>query len=104
MKAVRTLSGLAVLLWAVPLAAQTITIGFDRFPGPDGILGTIDDEVPLTCSPVSPACFIQPLTTEFSSVGITFSMGALFEGTLWGDYGFFLSSTAPAATFSVPVR
>ena len=104
MRPTRTLLALAILLAAVPVTAQTITIGFERFPGPDGILGTIDDEAPVTCSPIVPSCFIQPLTTEFSPVGITFSMGSLHDGTWWGEYGFFLSSTAPAATFSVPVR
>jgi hypothetical protein len=104
MRLTRTLLALVLLVGAVPLAAQTITLDFERFPGPDGILGTVDDESPVTCVPIEPACFIQPLTTEFSAVGITFTAGSLHYGSLWGDVGFFVSSTPPAGTFSVPVR
>ena len=61
-----TLAGLAA-----PAAADTIVINFDFLPGPDQVLGTLDD-IPI----VAPTVFSsQPLqlTNEFASVGILFT-------------------------------
>lgn len=63
----------AALLIASPSYAQTqVLIDFEYKPGPDGVLGTADD-VRVN----APGLFSrQPyqLTTEFSSLGVTFTM------------------------------
>lgn len=62
---------LALALLTLPVAAQTIRIEFEALPGPDGVLGTIDD-VPI----VAPSTFAtQPvgLTSEFAALGVEFT-------------------------------
>ena len=65
------------LLEAVEPALTTTTVGFETFPGPDGLLNTSDD-VPVDVSgyPASAAWF----TTEFASleggVGVVFDSGS----------------------------
>lgn len=80
----------------------SVTIDFERFPGPDGILGTADDTFP--------ACDTQGtcelLSNQFASMGIMFTRGLLEQGGLFPGSGLsnhFVSSSPPDATFSVPV-
>lgn len=73
MKGLLTILSAAALLAATPSYAQTqVLIDFETTPGPDGLLGTADD-VPLTAPSLFSSQTTQ-LTTEFSSVGLTFTM------------------------------
>ena len=66
----RTLALVATAGLALPTHAQTITLNFDFYPGPDNQLGTPDD-IPI----VAPTTFAaQPLqiTSEFAALGIQF--------------------------------
>jgi len=82
-------------------------IDFEHYPGPDGLLGTADD-VPTPGCPAAPPCLEGPvaaLTTQYASVGITFSQGTLhYAPSFWPGHDHFISSTPPIASFSVPVR
>ena len=92
-------TALASLLFAsLPAAAGTINIDFEHFPGADGILGTADDVA-------APNEYINPLNTQFASLGLNFSQGTLFQAPFYdgNPNNHFLSSTSPVATFSVPV-
>lgn len=92
-----------VLLASTPLAAQTVTIGFEYFPGPDGQLGTPDDVPTGTCPSLS--CPLQLLTTEYASLGITFVGTTLFYGpNFWSGHPHFISDTSWGATFSIAVK
>jgi hypothetical protein len=89
--------------------AQNVTIDFEHYPGPDGLLGTPDD-VP---TPTTVLCQPQPcgegpvaqLTDQYSSVGVTFSEGTLgyFLG-FWPGHRHFISSTSVVAALSRPAR
>ncbi len=48
-------------------ADGSVFIDFERFPGPDGIIGTADDIPALSNCPFA---LFSPLSTEFSSMGI----------------------------------
>ncbi len=88
------------LLWklAGPLEAQSVLIDFEHFPGPDGVLGTADD-VPVPCTTAI------PLSGQYASVGITFTLGLMeCAPGLFPPGAIFASASATAATFSVPVR
>jgi len=85
----------ACTLSALPVSASTITIDFEHTPGIDGILGTADD-VPM------PTNFLQSLSTQFSSMGLTFTQGSLLQDSFYnGDpLNHFISSTNPIAKLS----
>ena len=97
---------LLVVLSATRAAAQTpLVIDFEHYPGPDGRLGTPDD-VP------SPGCGhgrVADLSVQFSSMGMTFTTGALYS-TDWFQpsqpCNHFLSgfeAANPTVTLSIPV-
>jgi hypothetical protein len=107
-RAVLILVCLSALL-AGSLGAQDVTIDFEHFPGPDGLLGTADDvPTPTTSTCYPPPCGEGPvalLTTQYSSVGITFLQGTLhYFPSFWPGHQHFISSTAPIATLSRPAR
>lgn len=87
-----------LLLISAPALAAPVSISFETFPGPDGVLGTADD-VP------SYGSSIIPLRDEYASIGLTFNAGTLFKDSFFdGNPGnHFLSSTNPVAVLSVPV-
>jgi hypothetical protein len=104
--AVVRLGGAAVLglVLAGPALAGTLLVDFEHYPGPDGRLLTSDDVPTPTCPvPLSPAV---NLTTEYASVGLTFSSGTLFCGgtSFWPGHEHFLSSSPLDATLSIPVH
>jgi hypothetical protein len=83
--------------------ADTITIDFESFPGPDGRLGTPDD-VPTPACPTGGFC--GPLSSEYASAGITFTSGTLFQGNFFPGTeatNHFISSSQTIATFTLPV-
>jgi hypothetical protein len=97
------------ILFAISIEAQNVTIDFEHFPGPDGLLGTADD-VP---TPTTVLCQPQPceegpvalLTTQYASVGITFLQGTLhYAPSFWPGHQHFISSTSPVATLSRPAH
>ena len=61
----------SVLLLVAPLTAQTTTLDFNYYPGPDGILGTADD-VPIV-GPTTFAAQTVQLTDQFAALGIDFT-------------------------------
>ena len=81
---------------AAALAASgSARIDFERFPGPDGVLGSADDVAAPACS------FCGPLSNEFSSMGIQFHAGTLAQGNLFpgsAATNHYLTSTPPDAT------
>jgi hypothetical protein len=91
-----------VLAAIVPAMAAEgpVFIDFERFPGPDGIIGTADD-IPAPSNCHLGVCSL--LSNEFSSMGITFTRGTLFEGNFFPGSlptNHFISSTPPDATLS----
>ena len=79
-----------------------VTIDFERYPGPDGILGTADDTFPVCDA----GGICGNLGSQFAGMGITFSSGlleqaGLFPGSTSSNH--FVSSSPPDATFSIPV-
>ena len=76
-------------------APYQVRIDFESFPGPDGLLGTADDVS-------APDTFFTPLTTQYSSLGLNFELGALFQFDRGGNH--LLYGTWPIATFSLPVH
>jgi hypothetical protein len=93
----------AALITLCALATSTafagrITIDFEHTPGADGLLNTADD-VPM------PATFMQPLRDQFSSIGLTFTQGTLFQSNFYdgNPSNHFISSTNPVALLSKPV-
>jgi hypothetical protein len=99
-------AGVCLVLFAAAgptiAAGQSVPIDFEQFPGPDGIIGTSDDIPAPPCGGPSPAlCF--NLSNEFSSMGITFSSGSLFQGSFFPGTtptNHFLSSSITDASFS----
>jgi hypothetical protein len=85
-------------LAALPASATPITIDFEHTPGADGILGTADD-VPMSNA------YIQALRDQFSSLGLTFTQGTLFQAGFFDGNAsnHFISSTNPIAVLSKPV-
>lgn len=53
------------------MGAADIAIDFERLPGPDGRLGTVDD-APMPGCPSNVGCIVMVLSTEFESPGIAF--------------------------------
>lgn len=91
-------SVLTNLLFASASAvAAPVSISFETFPGPDGVLNTADD-VPTYNT-------MTRLSNEYASIGLNFTSGTLFNDSFFdGNPGnHFLSSTNPVATLSVPV-
>lgn len=88
----------ALLLASAPAFADSIAIDFERLPGADGRLGTADDIA-------TPDTFIQGLANQFSSLGLTFNQGTLFQSGFFdgNPNNHYISSTNPIATLSVPV-
>jgi hypothetical protein len=86
------------LFAAAPALAKPVSIDFESFPGPDGVLGTADDLPSYDGS-------IIPLSNEFAAIGLNFDRGTLFKGDFYdGDPdNHFLSSSNPIGRFSVPV-
>jgi hypothetical protein len=95
----------SVLLATTSVQADTIAISFEAFPGPDGVLGTIDDvPAPICGGGVISIC--GPIGSDFSTMGIQFSSGTLFQGSFFPgttSFNHFISSSPPDATFSFPV-
>jgi hypothetical protein len=95
------------LVRPLPATAAEVRIDFEHYPGLDGVLGTPDDVPVPTCwtAPPCPEGPVANLTTQYSSVGVTFSQGTLLYGpTFWPGHGHYISSSPPDATFSVPVH
>lgn len=84
-------------LVTIPASAAVVNIDFEHTPGPDGVLGTADDE-PM------PGAFLQPLSSQFSSLGLKFTQGSLLQASFYnGDpSNHFISSTNPIAKLSKP--
>jgi len=86
------------------VTTPAVTIDFETFPGPDGILGTADDVTPPTGPENSP---VLGLSNEFASVGVIFDQASLFFGPAFGaapGFGsYYLSSVPVQATLTVPV-
>jgi hypothetical protein len=105
----QTVAVVCLTLFAAALptiaAGQSVLIDFEQFPGPDGIIGTADDIPAPPCSGPSPAlCF--NLSNEFSSMGLTFTSGTLFQASLFPGTALtnhFLSSPITDGMFSRPV-
>ena len=99
------LSLLSALLLATSVHAGTIAISFEAFPGPDGVLGTNDDIPAPNCGGgVISIC--GPIGNDFSTMGIQFSSGTLFQGSFFAgttSSNHFISSSPPDATFSFQV-
>lgn len=92
----------ALALTASLARGQEVTIDFERFPGPDGIIGTADDTFP-TCD-AHGVC--ESLGSQFASIGVTFTSGLLFQGALFpgsSSANHYVSSSPLDATFLVPV-
>lgn len=94
---IATLIFTSLLLTCAPVFSAPITIDFERFPGLDGKLGTSDDVMPLGG--------IRPLSTEFSSMGITFVQGSMGEWDFFdgNPANHFLTSTSPIVDLDIPV-
>ena len=87
----------SLVLTSAQAIAAPMTIDFERFPGPDGKLGTSDD--------VAPLWGIRPLSTEFASMGITFVQGSLAEWDFFdgNPANHFLSSPNTTINLDIPV-
>ena len=101
-----------LLLLGAPIVRATatgasVTIDFERFPGPDGILGTVDDTLPACNTPgCTNLCPCESLNSQFAGIGLTFASGLLLQGDLFpgsSSSNHFVSSSPPDATFSIPV-
>lgn len=87
-----------------PTSTTTLLIDFEAFPGLDGILGTVDD-IPTPTYPELTPCL--SLSSEFSSVGVDFSSGTLFQGAFFpgtSSGNHFVSSEPLDVTFSSSVH
>jgi hypothetical protein len=91
--------GLMLALVALPdvVKAERIVLDFERFPGPDGQLGTADD--------LTPGADLIRLMDEFSSVGVIFAQGTLGQSEFFdgNPENHFITSTPPVAFLTVPV-
>ena len=93
-----------VMLLAItsqPAQAASITLTFEVFPGPDGILGSLDDVA-------APNEFVSGLDTQFTSLGLTFTQGSLLQSDFGpfdghGPLNHYMSSANPIGMFSIPV-
>lgn len=88
----------AALCFNAAASAATLTFDFETFPGADGVLGTADDTPAYEES-------IIPLSTEYSSAGLTFARGTLFHDSFFDGNpdNHYISSTNPVGFFSIPV-
>jgi hypothetical protein len=103
MPAMLRVAAVACTLFAVIAPAMAtdgpVLIDFERFPGPDGIIGTADDIPAPTC----PGGFCGLLSSEFSGTGVTFTGGTLFEGGFFPgslSTNHFISASPPDAIVS----
>ncbi|SHH30333.1 PEP-CTERM sorting domain-containing protein [Massilia sp. CF038] len=82
-------------LFAAPAFAGTISIDFEHTPGLDGILGTADDVA-------MPNTYLQTLSTQYASLGLTFTQGQLLQTSFYnGDpSNHFMSSRNPIVQLS----
>ena len=95
----------AAALVVIPVQGSTVSIDFEAFPGPDGILGTIDD-IPTPSCGGGVLSICGPIGDSFSTMGMKFATGTLFQGSLSpgsADSNHYVSSTPPDATFAFPV-
>lgn len=95
----------AAALVVIPVQGSTVSIDFEAFPGPDGILGTIDD-IPTPSCGGGVLSICGPIGDSFSTMGMKFATGTLFQGSLFpgsADSNHYVSSTPPDATFAFPV-
>ena len=88
---------LVLLLVPSVAGADTITLDFERLPGPDGRLHTADD--------VLSGPGLVPLRDQFSGLGVSFSLGTLGQSSFFdgNPANHFITSTSPVGTFSVPI-
>jgi hypothetical protein len=86
---------LAAISGSANATPYQVSIDFEYFPGPDGLLGTADDIK-------TPDTFFTPLTSQYASLGLNFEIGALFQFDRGGNH--LLYGTWPIGTFSVPVH
>jgi hypothetical protein len=61
-------------------AQEIVLIDFESFPGPDGILGTEDDEPAPDCFGPGSINICFRLSSEFQTMGLTFNSGTLHQG------------------------
>jgi hypothetical protein len=102
----RKLSLLSAMLVATSIHAGTIGISFEAFPGPDGVLGTSDD-IPASNCGGGIISICGPIGNDFSTMGIQFSSGTLFQGSFFPgttSSNHFISSSPPDAIFSFQVH
>lgn len=93
---------LVLFLPGAPALSRTrasLLIDFETFPGPDGLLGTADDEPAPPC----PLAICRSLSTEYASLGLVFTSGGfgqadLFPGT--GAANHFVTSSPLDVTLS----
>jgi hypothetical protein len=77
---------LVLFLPGAPALSRTrasLLIDFETFPGPDGLLGTADDEPAPPC----PLAICRSLSTEYASLGLVFTSGALGQADLFPGTG-----------------
>jgi hypothetical protein len=93
----------SALLLPALAAAEVISIDFERFPGPDGVFGTVDDVPAPDCLPGG---FCGQLGGEFASLGMLVTSGTLEEGGLFpgtAPTNHYITSSPLDATLSLPV-
>ncbi|MFO7641750.1 MAG: choice-of-anchor Q domain-containing protein [Candidatus Competibacteraceae bacterium] len=91
--------------WVSEAAEATILIDFERYPGPDGRLGTADDWPTPPCGP-PPIAICYPLSDECASLGLRFTSGTLAQGDLFpgsDPHNHFLTSGPLDAALTIPV-
>jgi len=90
------LTAAAAAYIAAPASAETITLDFEVAPGPDGIIGTVDD---------GPMPTFGWIRDEYTSMGITFTQGTVMQAGFYDGNpdNHFISSTSPIGFFTIPV-
>lgn len=99
MRKLRSLLLAATCIVSQPVLADTLTVDFDTIPGADGKLGTADDvAMPAGSWP-------GWIREELAPIGIHFTNGSMARGGFFdgNESNVFLTSTAPAAYFDMPV-
>lgn len=86
-------------------ASDAISIGFDRFPGSDGILGTADDVTLPACDHPVQGCILVTLTDEYHTIGVDFVNWTVHFNSRYGHYVNYGSGIQPTprVVFSRPV-
>lgn len=101
------LAGIPVLAPATGWAqSAVITIDFDTFPGPDGMLGTADDVPAPDCPDAGGIGICDIIGDAYASLGVTFAPVLLFQGSFFPDKeptNHFLSSEPMDARFTFDV-